>query len=578
MMETNPPTVGNPSANPFLGATSTDQGRMSRPGQQTVPDTEVVTVQQQPAPILVNVTNQPSIPGFPGLSNSNEATPGTSGRENRVPPDQVNRFLDLSPDKAGRTNPFLPPFTPPTTTRQMRQVIRSSVPTGPLTASEIYELHEALAQKELSFTPVNTTPSQKRKYPATTRSPDIRKPDKNPTIDQYFKPSPQGQNPFKSGLMGLLSEVKQMQSIMCNTANISALTSNAQPPNTRGLNTTLSPSRGPSNLANQPNNNQVVVQTTNVPTQQIHKITTRLKHVTFQETNPLENTNDDNMSLSLQERMEIMPSALVPWRQSRSFLSAEAKARARADFVEALAETNAIPGWALGTDPLPGFADQFLEAILSLKRVQALELLQVVKTELQRLAAKHHETGEACKMTCQFIYGNNAEGWQKANELLTKVIESDKSKCLAALQKRESTIRQNLIDDEKLKTHLLEGPRNTNNRRPPANRNRRSRSRSPATTTRGRGRGRNSRQSPSDRPGPRPNAQNQNTRMRSRSNDRVIQYKRDNNQSRARSPQNGPDTRSTNSLWNDNATRSRKPFRLSAEEEAVIKALRQNKN
>jgi hypothetical protein len=554
---------------------------MSRTGHQTSHDPETA----QAASILVNITNQPPTSSSSSFINRNVTNPGSSGgnRENSGHADQVNNSLDLPPVEAGSNNPFLPPSTPTTTTREIRQLIRSSFTTGPLSADEINQLHEALAHKDLSFTPVNTTPSQKRKYPATTRSPDIRKPDKNPTIDQFFKPSPRSQNPFKSGLMGLLSDVNQMQSIMCNTASISA--NNPNPLNNRGQDITQatipvylqSPSRGPptSQALQQPQTS--LVQQTVVP-KQVNQITARLKHVTFQETPQPTNTNIDDTFLSLQERLEIIPSALVPWRQSRSFLSAEAKARVRAEFVEALAETNAIPGWALGTDPLPGFADQFLEAILTLKRAQALELLQVVKTELQRLATKHHETGEACKMTCQFIYGNNVDGWQKANELLTKVIEADKAKCMSALQKREGTIRQNLVDDETLKKHLLEGPRNTNNRRPPANRNRRSRSRSPATT-RGRGRGRNPRQQPPNaRPGTGPNAQNQNTRMRSRSNDKVIRYNRDNNNSRARSPQSGPNTRSTNSLWNEEAPRSRKPFRLNTEEEAIIKALRQNKN
>jgi hypothetical protein len=163
--------------------------------------------------------------------------------------------------------------------------------------------------------------------------------------------------------------------------------------------------------------------------------------------------------VSLQERLEILPAALVPWRQSRSFLFAEAKARARADFVETLAESGTIPSWAYGIEPLPGFVEQFLDEILSLKRIQAIELLQLVKQQLQTLAVKHHETGVACQMTCQFIYGDNVAGWQAANNLLTKIIDADKAKCRASLQKRETTTRQALVDDESIKTHLLEGPR-----------------------------------------------------------------------------------------------------------------------
>jgi hypothetical protein len=283
----------------------------------------------------------------------------------------------------------------------------------------------------------------------------------------------------------------------------------------------------------------------------------------------------------LQERLEILPAALLPWRQSRSYLSAEAKARTRAEHVEVLAETGKIPGWALGTEALPGYVELFLDQILTLKRMQALELLQLVKDELLKQSTRHGETGQACLMTCQFIYGENNDGWKKAKELLSKIVGADRAKCIAALQKREEYIRQHAVDDETLKKSLMEGPRTT--RRTP---NTRSRSRSPVAANRGRGRGRGRgarRPSPANRPSSNANnappGRGRSQGKRSRSNDRTVQFSRDNNHSRARSPQGGPDVRSTNSLWNDNrqAPQSRRPFKLSSEEQAIIKALRQNK-
>jgi hypothetical protein len=469
-MDVDNTSTGNPGNSNDLTPEAASSRASPASGQGHLPPAPQAGATYSLASILANVTQAINNTGQQNQINGqnqnaiNPGAPAPPNREGNNSADQVIPHLDL----VNSTSSFYQAVlnSPSTTTRQIRQLFRSSNFTGPLTASEIKELHESLLNKDLSFTPVNTTPSQKRKNPATTRSPDGRPVKLNyPTIDQYFSPTSRNTTPntVRTGLFTLLSEVQQIQSIMVNTAAISLPNTNhnsSTPPRvtpsttTPRLTTSVANSQPDSSINNNTLSNPPVC-TTPVTTQSqsslVSQITNKMKHVRFQDQPTPENTNHDDLLLSLQERLEILPAALVPWRQSRSFLSAEAKARARADFIDTLAESGTIPGWAYGIEPLPGFVDQFLDQILSLKRMQAIELLQLVKQELQRLAVKHHETGVACQMTCQFIYGNDGEGWQAANTLLNKIIDADKAKCMANLQKRETTTRQSLVDDDTIK-------------------------------------------------------------------------------------------------------------------------------
>ena len=183
-------------------------------------------------------------------------------------------------------------------------------------------------------------------------------------------------------------------------------------------------------------------------------------------------------------------------------------------------------------------------------------------------------------MTCQFIYKDDEAGWTKAKDLLSKLIGSDRAKCITALQKRATFLQQNAIDDATLKQHLLDGPRNTHR----ANTNRQ-RSRSPATSRSGTSQT-SRRRSPattntSDQRPPSGRGRGRGgQRSRSSSRSRVLQFSRENNNSRARSPRASNDVRSSNSLWNEQSStsRPRKALQLSKEEQAIISALRNTKS
>ena len=189
-------------------------------------------------------------------------------------------------------------------------------------------------------------------------------------------------------------------------------------------------------------------------------------------------------------------------------------------------------------------------------------------------------------MTCEFIYKTDSASWNKAKDLLSKLVGSDRAKAITSLKKREDFLKDKPVTDEQIKGLLLDGSRNT--RRNTTSRN--ARSRSPTNK-------RESRTSPKRR-SPRRKPQSENTdarpptgrgrgrggqnRSRSSSRSRVLQFSRDNYNGKARSPRNSPNARSYNSLWNENAQAKPqnrgKSLKLNTEEEAIIKALRNSKN
>ena len=300
--------------------------------------------------------------------------------------------------------------------------------------------------------------------------------------------------------------------------------------------------------------------------------------------------------MSLQERLEVLPAALVPWRQARSFLSAQAKAEARAEHLDQLAHSDNIPGWALGLEPLPGYLDRDIAEIIRYKRMHAIETLKHTRDLLQTKAREHGVTGRAQLITCQIIYKDQDAAWNQAKDLLSQLVGNDRAKCITALKKRTEYLMEHPLSEDAISKQLLEGSRNGSRRQPPRNRSRsrspgqnqenrrpnnRSNTASSSTTSRdnttsssnadsrppsGRGRGRGGQR-------PRSNSRSRN----------VLQFSRNNFNGRARSPQTTGDTRSTNSLWNeDNRGRpapqrqrnSGRNLNLTPDEAALVRAFR----
>ena len=252
--------------------------------------------------------------------------------------------------------------------------------------------------------------------------------------------------------------------------------------------------------------------------------------------------------------------------------------------------------------------DQFIAEVISLKRHHAIELLHLARDNLELKATQHSQTARAELMTIETLYGDDKETWQKAKNLLSTLVGQDRARCIDALQKRSTYIRDHPINDELLTQHLFEGSRNNPRRATATGRNR---SRSPrGNAPQGSNRGRsptNANARRGNRPStstqnienrPSTNTQGQSDRRppsgqgrgsgrggrRPRSNSRTrgaLQFDRSNNMSRGRSPSNY-NARSHNSLWNDNSNRgpsnkSRGKFTLSDDEASLITALRQSK-
>jgi hypothetical protein len=309
-------------------------------------------------------------------------------------------------------------------------------------------------------------------------------------------------------------------------------------------------------------------------------------------------TTNDFPILSLQEKLEVLPQALLPWRQARSLLSAQAKAEARATHLDQIKQAGLIPKWALGLDPIPGYLEPETEALVNLKKHHAIEIVQASRDMLLGRARTHSTTGRASLITCEILYKDNLDEWTRAKDLLAQLVGSDRAKCVTTLRSRLDSLAENQDLDDEIKTSLLEGPR-TSGRRPAPLRPR-NRSRSPIKTRnsskprQARQTGRpaaniQNRQSKSNQENRAPSTAPRNTNQskgkslangKGRPKNTVLQFSRDNFNGRQKSPQSSPNVRSTNSLWNEyNAPRpkrqqSRKTFNLTSAEQALVQAFR----
>lgn len=187
-------------------------------------------------------------------------------------------------------------------------------------------------------------------------------------------------------------------------------------------------------------------------------------------------TNSHVNFVSLQNRLDILPAALLPWRQARSFLAAQSKAECRAEHLNRLRTEDHIPNWALGLEALPGYLDRELDSLTTLRRAHAKELLQTTRDLLRSRARLHGNTGRASLLTCEILYRDEPESWANAKDLLAQLVGSDRAKCQSGLNKRREYLSTHPVTDEDIIKSLRTGPPAPPRR--PNTRNR-SRSRSP---------------------------------------------------------------------------------------------------
>jgi hypothetical protein len=276
-----------------------------------------------------------------------------------------------------------------------------------------------------------------------------------------------------------------------------------------------------------------------------------------------DNTND-LLSVSFQERLEVLQEALLPWRQARSLLAAQAKAEARAEHLDLLKNAGLLPAWALGLDNIPGYLEPEIDRIIDLKKHHAIEVLQTSRDLLLSRARTHATTGRASLITCEILYKDDKASWAQARDLLAQLVGTDRSKCATSLRNRLDSLRDNPIPTDDIRASLIDGPRLTS-RRPI--RSTRNRSRSPVKTrasSRPAQNNQNNRNNINKRPNYTRGNENVNPSNAGKSNQlrnnqpkntyqgrEVLTFSRSNFNGRNRSPQSSPDVRSHNSLWNE---------------------------
>ena len=287
------------------------------------------------------------------------------------------------------------------------------------------------------------------------------------------------------------------------------------------------------------------------------------------------NVTDQSSILSLQNRLDILPEALLPWRQARSFLSAQAKAECRADHIDQLRTTGRTPPWALNLEATPGFLDRELESLVDLKRTHGSEVLRLAKDLLLSRARVHGNTGRASLLTCEILYRDVPESWEGAKDLLAQLVGSDRAKCQTSLTRRSEYLATHPVSDSDISTLMRNGP-TAPSRRPVT----RSRSRSPrrarSPTTR--------RDGPSRRPlAPRDNKRPaQNTSAPKDTN--TFRQPKDNKgkaknrgTNRSRGNQSAGPSNSENRSNQNRQSRARRDLDLTKAEQDLINAFR-NKN
>jgi len=264
--------------------------------------------------------------------------------------------------------------------------------------------------------------------------------------------------------------------------------------------------------------------------------TRRNLHVTFQPHTSISTSTTNSVSVSLQAQFEVLPKAVDVWRLARSNLSSEAKANVRAEHVHKLVTNGKIPAWTLDQGPIPGYAEPFLDEVIRLKRMQALELLNLTQHQLLLRATMFKEIGTAHLTTCQTLYGED-QGFTRAKDLLATLVGRDKAETITSLNKRYDQISEKPVSDDAITLRLVRRnqPSATNSRQASRSRSRSNSRNRPDSTTdrenqapqrsntrppkgRGRGRGGNNRQRSNSRG--RGNKGNSNRRPRQRSNSR----------------------------------------------------------
>jgi hypothetical protein len=245
----------------------------------------------------------------------------------------------------------------------------------------------------------------------------------------------------------------------------------------------------------------------------------------------------------LQHRLDVRPEALIPWRQARSFLSAQSKAECRADHLEALRTSGRVPRWAVGLEPLPGFLDRELTQLVEQRRHHGIEMLLMARDLLRSRARQHSNTGRAALMTSEILYREDPEGWEKAKDLLAQLVGTDRSRCQIALNKRAEYLSSHPVSDEDVRKLLVEGPRPQSTTRPSRPR---SRSRSP--------RARNNNRRNNSNP-PRTNAQPSTSTSTSNSREREPKDTRGRSKN-SKNKKSGSSTRTTNNATTSSSTRS----------------------
>ena len=115
-------------------------------------------------------------------------------------------------------------------------------------------------------------------------------------------------------------------------------------------------------------------------------------------------------------------------------------------------------------NPLPGYLEPCIDEFVCLRRHQGLEMLQMARDQLRLRAGEHGNVGQACLLTCQTLYKEDAEGWTQAKNLLSTLVGGDGATCITGLNKCTEQITANPIMDEMISKQLLGGPRNTSRR------------------------------------------------------------------------------------------------------------------
>jgi hypothetical protein len=180
------------------------------------------------------------------------------------------------------------------------------------------------------------------------------------------------------------------------------------------------------------------------------------------------------------------------WRLTRANLSNAARARARAQHFQTLIDSNSIPYWALGLEPSPPYIRDIIPEITRLRRLQAVELLQTVISELRTRATRCERIGQSLRqVTLPALFSNRHEDLRKALAKIDSLVQRDEQDVRTLLANQRETIRTQVITDEMVNNAILSLQAPSDARAAPTPRSR-SRSRSPGARGRGspRGRGR----------------------------------------------------------------------------------------